>query len=617
MQKISNFNTQHTKSAMNARVAKNVAQEILRTIRYDIEEFAKKKFDYIGKNVLIVIGNTRCGKSTFTNYLAGVKLRSVQVMEEFMEKYNITLAEDHHKSAEIGHKPESCTTMPKIYASNRIDIDIWDTPGFGDARSIKQDICNAYFISELLNKTQSFKIILLADFSTIHNNYLRPFCSLLKKVMTIFPDHEKLFKSTAMIFTKVPREVFEKTEDWTKTHPDKPLDPIRLISNILKKSSIGFKLKGWLGDKTMEAKKFVDNLIKNNQQIGIFKKVHRVKCLLEDSDLNYEIFKAINSTVALTIDNRDSIPIGIADDSLVFLKQSYNKLRKLRNCGEKAIIEEYATAIKAYKKWLASQPEECSVKSLTCKAMTQVIELLPIIDNGCLDMIKHIAHMSPELMSKVNLSNIEVQYNLLNFFHPILKRAGIKNIHKDALDIAIINLAIKVAMQVTTLVMDIQKQAHILTEKAQMKFAKCNSTIAESLAVAENHIASIDNDIATKNATSSSIIDTLKAILHAVKKMVTPIIPGIIPGARQHPNKAIKEQVNKLTNMRIDIKEKANNTRDRQHEISMTTLCSAMSKDLITTTDISMQNIKNVLKEKLREILTVLHISYHSRLADK
>ena len=428
---------------------------ILKSIRDKIEAFSKKKLNYANKDAVIVLGNSRCGKSTIVNFLIGKKLYSK--MDASTLQTCVTLGDnppsDKRSFAKIGHEAEGCTTKPSSYACElrRVKVNVWDTPGFGDSRSRCQNILNAYYISKLLHKIKSYKIVLLVTASDIFSDNIESFCRCLKIIMTMFPDYNNLFKSTAIIFTKVSDEVFKNAKKYTDSHPGDHITPIKAISNILeKKMKEDIKLGAWLGgkDKELRAKAFINNFVKNNQQIGIFKKAEYDK-EFNDNALSYGILDAISNTKAFTVDDKTHIPIGLDDDSLNFLKDAYDELKEQRDCGEiDAIKEIYRQAIDESKKKVKemidhtgdypSRLTKVKVEIANCKAVKQLISLLPVIEQekSSFEILKHLTHI--DKLFKKHLSSIEARHDLIEFFYPILKRAGIVNIDKNALDSATI-----------------------------------------------------------------------------------------------------------------------------------------------------------------------------------
>lgn len=116
-----------------------------------------------GQDIVIFLGNTKAGKSTLINYLIGNKLTAVR------ENHKTIIQKTDANAAGpiIGSGSVSETSIPEEWHSDLIKGEIWDCPGFGDNRSLKdedneaiaKDIINAFYIKKLLDRARSVKFI--------------------------------------------------------------------------------------------------------------------------------------------------------------------------------------------------------------------------------------------------------------------------------------------------------------------------------------------------------------------------------------------------------------------------------------------------------------------------
>ncbi|XP_043466810.1 uncharacterized protein LOC122501425 isoform X4 [Leptopilina heterotoma] len=125
---------------LSDRTVENLQQE-LELSRIKLKNQTSDKED-----AAICIGTARSGKSTLINYLIRNKLKGVRKYLEFVLEKN----DSNSIGPEIGSESESVTTEPSKWISTHFsNLAIWDTPGFGDTRGVKQDIINSYYIYNL------------------------------------------------------------------------------------------------------------------------------------------------------------------------------------------------------------------------------------------------------------------------------------------------------------------------------------------------------------------------------------------------------------------------------------------------------------------------------------
>ncbi|SPJ31783.1 hypothetical protein [Candidatus Protochlamydia amoebophila] len=159
-----------------------------------------------GKNVILFIGTTGCGKSTTMNYLAGCTMQKVDRKAAGLplgSKKKIILAQN--PLTKIGYKDDkSQTSYPKICDDNDNKFAYCDCPGMGDTKGTEVEIYNAICIKEITEKARSVKGILFfieySDFSTgkgqgISNN--------LKYLQLLLKDFKKYQRAILFLITKV------------------------------------------------------------------------------------------------------------------------------------------------------------------------------------------------------------------------------------------------------------------------------------------------------------------------------------------------------------------------------------------------------------------------------
>lgn len=107
--------------------------------------------------LVVLLGGTGSGKSTFMHILAGKKL----VLHH--DQYGIPIldAEVPWEEFTIGHDHESQTEIPGIWFDKKRNIIFCDCPGFYDTKGPMQEIINLFVIFTLLTYVKQLKVALL------------------------------------------------------------------------------------------------------------------------------------------------------------------------------------------------------------------------------------------------------------------------------------------------------------------------------------------------------------------------------------------------------------------------------------------------------------------------
>ena len=115
-----------------------------------------------GKNLVVVLGNTGAGKSTFINYMHGCPMHSEEMSDILGE---VIVAE--HPVTEIGHGAISLTEYPVICPE--IDGLVFaDFPGFLDNRGPTFDIPNAYATRKMMTNCASIRgVVILINYHSL------------------------------------------------------------------------------------------------------------------------------------------------------------------------------------------------------------------------------------------------------------------------------------------------------------------------------------------------------------------------------------------------------------------------------------------------------------------
>jgi 50S ribosome-binding GTPase len=136
--------------------------ERIELITMYVSDGAKRAEEIVGKNAVIVIGNTGAGKSTWLNYLMGCRMILTPLRRSSMA--NAAPSEVCPVVPfPIGHTKQSETFMPAIALEPMASdpIAYCDCPGFLDNRGAEINIANAVNIRRILQAARSVRIIIL------------------------------------------------------------------------------------------------------------------------------------------------------------------------------------------------------------------------------------------------------------------------------------------------------------------------------------------------------------------------------------------------------------------------------------------------------------------------
>jgi energy-coupling factor transporter ATP-binding protein EcfA2 len=116
-----------------------------------------------GQSLVLLIGNTGCGKSTLVNYLAGcdMAIKYSGLKEQIVVKADSQQPE----VTEIGHDRTSKTFLPKIVRN-----DEWvycDCPGFLDNRGAEINIANAVNIRQMVAAAGYVRVVVLVEYDAL------------------------------------------------------------------------------------------------------------------------------------------------------------------------------------------------------------------------------------------------------------------------------------------------------------------------------------------------------------------------------------------------------------------------------------------------------------------
>lgn len=206
-------------------------------------------------NLIMVVGNTGSGKSTFVHYVACdySKIVSTEVGVEYQVRDGLDTGSTETISPSV-----SRTLIPEVAVDS--DQNVWvDCPGFGDTRNATVEIATAFLIKTIIENASTIKLVMAVDYTSVTASYNRhDFDDLLSRTIQLFKNVKPLENSTTIVVTKVPSsrvsnkkymEIYDtpiknQVADFIKAHRKVLLEKgsnekkIQLIDFILKQSPI-------------------------------------------------------------------------------------------------------------------------------------------------------------------------------------------------------------------------------------------------------------------------------------------------------------------------------------------------------------------------------------------
>ncbi|CAL1288930.1 unnamed protein product [Larinioides sclopetarius] len=192
---------------------------------FDLLERGEKEieFDDEHKDVILVLGNTGSGKSTFTQWVAGDNTKLIS--KETEEGTGEYIIEDHNR---IGNTTlKSKTIFPELVVDAKTNAAYYDCPGFSDTQGTSHDIASTYFIKEVLEFSESLKMVFTISHPSLRKGVDRQdFMKLVRHVTDLVKDIEKFKHSIAIVATKVDNQYIKKGKDFVLVEDDKVISAI-------------------------------------------------------------------------------------------------------------------------------------------------------------------------------------------------------------------------------------------------------------------------------------------------------------------------------------------------------------------------------------------------------
>ncbi|CAL1286293.1 unnamed protein product [Larinioides sclopetarius] len=246
---------------------------------FDLLEKGEKeiKLDEKYKDVILILGNTGSGKSTFTQWVAGDNTKMIS--KETEEGTGEYIIEDHNRISDSTLK--SKTVFPELVVDAKTNAAYYDCPGFSDTQGSSHDIATTYFIKKVLDYSESVKMIFTISHPSVRKGVDRQdFMKLVRHVTDLVKDVEKFNNSIAIVATKVDNQYIKQGKDFVLVEDDKVIVAIshflqeskQYLEASLKRASLSEREKRFYEN----AMKFVDILLEKEgetySKIGVFRR---------------------------------------------------------------------------------------------------------------------------------------------------------------------------------------------------------------------------------------------------------------------------------------------------------------------------------------------------------
>ncbi|MDX2050091.1 MAG: hypothetical protein SFT93_02820 [Rickettsiaceae bacterium] len=288
---------------------KEAAENLLKVskIKDTIERvnIEKIKSDSKGKDIILVLGNSKGGKSTLINFLIGSAL---SIFED--DNCKIRIEKTSPDGPEIGLNSTSETFEPRAWKASassplkRSGVDeIWDAPGFGDNRGVVQDVPNIFFIRTLAQNARSLKLVLVSDFNDLYHDNIELFINFLRSICVSFPHVIDMLNhnSINLVFTKAPENIDTKKI-------------AKILNNKIKTKKISID-----SDPAVDsaAKSFVDYFINSQKLMSIFGAPSDVTD--EIASLPRNLLESIKESSYVSSYTIGQMGLGVSGQSRIFL----------------------------------------------------------------------------------------------------------------------------------------------------------------------------------------------------------------------------------------------------------------------------------------------------------
>lgn len=181
-----------------------------------------------GKHVVLVIGKTGVGKSSFIQLLNGAKAVRVANGYQILEDDSNYLPD-----FKIGYQLSSQTKCIRSYKKIESKLTYCDMPGFKDSHSYNVDIATAVWIKSIAKASKSLRFVVMVNGATLEDDKGEPFRDLMEMFSKLVSnDPQKIMHSITFLFTHMSDQFeIERNESDVLKYLDKKIHDILVMTS--------------------------------------------------------------------------------------------------------------------------------------------------------------------------------------------------------------------------------------------------------------------------------------------------------------------------------------------------------------------------------------------------
>ncbi|XP_016840146.1 uncharacterized protein LOC107980959 [Nasonia vitripennis] len=387
------------------------------------------------KDVILLLGTTGSGKSTFTQFIAGYDYNLIS--EETRKNSHEYIIID--KNGKVGNSTfTSQTIFPDLVLDTETSAAFYDCPGFSDTRSPAHDIAATYFIKKVLDHAERVKLVFTTNYPSVREGVDRQaLLTLVKNAVEMIKYVKKFDNSIALIVTKVDN-IYDTEENenggiTATLRPDESI--VESIANFLK------QFKDYLQSQTSgkgldnsKAVEFVDALLHQKDgkytNIGLFRRPNKAGVLTSIKLLQSRkpaLKKIIHENILYNAYNTNDFGYTISADSQNHLYDLITKINEnivtgILNIGQEIeknykSQEEPTSDIKNLYNTFRLGYDALSATKTSALSVTEPQQLLKMITKNVIDLDISI--------SKENFQNITNHGEYLKFIKTIDRTSNV------------------------------------------------------------------------------------------------------------------------------------------------------------------------------------------------
>lgn len=176
-------------------------------------QFGNLDLDYRIDKAILLLGQTKAGKTTASHHLARQVLEGIKNSSQNVV-YHVKGGEKKFKNAQIGNNEHTSETqIPNVFKTKLKEdftIHIIDCPGYLDTFGCSRMISNAYFHFKVFRQVEKVKLVLtiqLDDMNGKATNFYNTFKAFYNGFTSFMSDKSFILDASALLITKVPKNV--------------------------------------------------------------------------------------------------------------------------------------------------------------------------------------------------------------------------------------------------------------------------------------------------------------------------------------------------------------------------------------------------------------------------